>query len=147
MYSQNQRWHYVTDSSKFYGVFKDQWPGVPKNSARDSKCPVILQVIKRRLSFSQSVRKFGIHTVRRSVYSSRTAISGALTGRNCKWTEDLYRCTVNCVDHLITDTNKYTYICYLINLKFTSTLWPWSWILTVLYTIYVKCEYFMNQEG
>ena len=28
----------------------------------------------------------------------------------------------------------------------TLTLWPWSWIFTVQLTIYVKCEYFMNQE-
>ena len=27
------------------------------------------------------------------------------------------------------------------------TLWPWSWIFTVQSTIYVKYEYFMNQEG
>ena len=27
------------------------------------------------------------------------------------------------------------------------TLWPWSWTFTVQHTIYVKCEYFMNQEG
>jgi len=27
------------------------------------------------------------------------------------------------------------------------TLWPWSWIFTVSHTIYVQCEYFMNQEG
>jgi hypothetical protein len=27
------------------------------------------------------------------------------------------------------------------------TLWPWSWMFTVRHTIYVKCEYFMNQEG
>jgi hypothetical protein len=26
------------------------------------------------------------------------------------------------------------------------TLWPWSWTFTVQHTIYVKCEYFMNQE-
>jgi hypothetical protein len=26
-------------------------------------------------------------------------------------------------------------------------LWPWSWTFTVQHTIYVKCEYFMNQEG
>ena len=29
---------------------------------------------------------------------------------------------------------------------FTLTLWPWSWTFTVQHTIYVKCEYFMNQE-
>ena len=28
-----------------------------------------------------------------------------------------------------------------------STLWPWSWTFTVQHNIYVKCEYFMNQEG
>jgi hypothetical protein len=27
------------------------------------------------------------------------------------------------------------------------TLWPWSWTFTVQHTIYVKREYFMNQEG
>ena len=27
------------------------------------------------------------------------------------------------------------------------TLWPWSWTFTVQHTIYVKCEFFMNQEG
>ena len=27
------------------------------------------------------------------------------------------------------------------------TLWPWSWTFTVQHIIYVKCEYFMNQEG
>jgi len=27
------------------------------------------------------------------------------------------------------------------------TLWPWSWTFTVYHTIFVKCEYFMNQEG
>ena len=27
------------------------------------------------------------------------------------------------------------------------TLWPWSWTFTVEHTIYVKCEYFMNQDG
>ena len=26
------------------------------------------------------------------------------------------------------------------------TLWPWCWTFTVSHTIYVKCEYFMNQE-
>jgi len=25
-------------------------------------------------------------------------------------------------------------------------LWPCSWTFTVQHTIYVKCEYFMNQE-
>ena len=27
------------------------------------------------------------------------------------------------------------------------TFWPWSWTYTVQHNIYVKCEYFMNQEG
>jgi len=27
------------------------------------------------------------------------------------------------------------------------TLWPWSWTFTVYHTIYVQCEYFINQEG
>ena len=27
------------------------------------------------------------------------------------------------------------------------TLWPWSWTFTVERIMYVKCEYFMNQEG
>jgi hypothetical protein len=27
------------------------------------------------------------------------------------------------------------------------TLWPWSWTFTVQHTIYVECEYFINQEG
>ena len=27
------------------------------------------------------------------------------------------------------------------------TLWSWSWTFTVQHTIYVQCEYFMNQEG
>ena len=26
-------------------------------------------------------------------------------------------------------------------------IWPWSWKFTVEHTIYVRCEYFMNQEG
>ena len=26
------------------------------------------------------------------------------------------------------------------------TLWLWSWTFTVQHTVYVKCEYFMNQE-
>jgi hypothetical protein len=29
----------------------------------------------------------------------------------------------------------------------TLTFWPWSWTFTVQHTIYVKCEYFVNQEG
>ena len=33
-------------------------------------------------------------------------------------------------------------------LPYTSlTLWLWSWTFTVQHTIYVKCEYFVNQEG
>ena len=27
------------------------------------------------------------------------------------------------------------------------TFWPWSWTFTVQHNIYVKCEYFMDQEG
>jgi hypothetical protein len=27
------------------------------------------------------------------------------------------------------------------------TLWPWSWTFTVKHTIYVQCEYFMNQKA
>ena len=27
------------------------------------------------------------------------------------------------------------------------TVWFWSWKFTVQHAIYVKCEYFMNQEG
>jgi len=27
------------------------------------------------------------------------------------------------------------------------TLWPWSWTFTVQHTIYVNCEYFVDQEG
>jgi len=30
---------------------------------------------------------------------------------------------------------------------YSLTLWPWSWTFTVQHTIYVKCEYFRNQEG
>jgi len=35
--------------------------------------------------------------------------------------------------------------CFVVNGGLT--LWPWSWTFTVKHTIYVKCEYFMNQEG
>ena len=37
---------------------------------------------------------------------------------------------------------------YVVKHNYVSlTLWPWSWTFTVQHTIYVKCEYFMNQEG
>jgi hypothetical protein len=42
-------------------VFKEQCPGVLKNSVLYAKCPVILS--HKNKTFSQSVRKFGIHTV------------------------------------------------------------------------------------
>jgi len=41
---------------------------------------------------------------------------------------------------LLPNTNKVKYLMCL-------TLWSCSWTFTVQHTIYVKCEYFMNQEG
>jgi len=35
--------------------------------------------------------------------------------------------------------------CYV--LESALALWPCNWTFTVQHTIYVKCEYFMNQEG
>ena len=39
-------------------------------------------------------------------------------------------------------------LCQLFYMRWylTLTLRPWSWTFTVQHTIYVKCEYFMNQE-
>ena len=45
---------------------------------------------------------------------------------------------------------RYIYTLYVISHKQSAlslNLWPWSWTFTVQHTIYVKCEYFMNQEG
>ena len=39
------------------------------------------------------------------------------------------------------------YLLFLRNTKIAClTFWPWSWTFTVQHTIYVKCEYYMNQE-
>ena len=53
-----------------------------------------------------------------------------------KWDSSLCRCGVENQDL----SRHSAYIRRL-------TLWPWSWTFTVQHTIYVKCEYFMNQEG
>ena len=53
------------------------------------------------------------------------------------------------VRHFFSILNKYG-VCRQNFVKVPSinlTLWPWSWTFTVQHTIYVKCEYFMNQEG
>jgi len=39
-----------------------------------------------------------------------------------------------------------TYVQFVIML-IELTLWPCSWTFAVQHTIYVKCEYFTNQEG
>ena len=49
------------------------------------------------------------------------------------------------------DRTPYSQVCNEISQETTAyivvlTLWPWSWTFTVQHTIYVKCEYFMNQE-
>ena len=56
---------------------------------------------------------------------------------------------INYINNLLVFYDRRAKQTYLFSVTFCSslTLWPWSWKFRVYHTIYVKCEYFMNQEG
>jgi len=71
---------------------------------------------------------------------------------NFIWTELASYCEQRCENQSPVTVVIILTSCHLLNcqgLMFRShlTLWSWSWMFTVQHTMYVQCEYLMNQEG